>query len=95
MGFTLLAAYPLLFAATAIWCASATAQVTIDTQLFTCRQYLDQDLQDREVIAGWMSGYINAAKGQNTVDIRDFERNRALVDRYCSSHKLEALMNAI
>ena len=80
---------------TALCTASANAQVTIDMRLITCRQYLDEDSHDRDVIDGWVSGFINAAKGQSTVDITRFEGNRALVDKYCRRHKSEALMNAI
>jgi acid stress chaperone HdeB len=80
---------------TTLCTASANAQVTIDMRLITCRQYLDEDSHDRDVIDGWVSGFINAAKGQGTVDITKFEGNRALVDEYCRRHKSEALMNAI
>jgi HdeA/HdeB family len=84
-----------LLSATALSTAAANAQVTIDMRLITCGQYLGEDSHDRDVIAGWMSGFTNAAKGQSTVDITRFEGNRALVEKYCSGHKSQALMNAI
>jgi acid stress chaperone HdeB len=81
--------------AVALCTGLANAQMSFDMRLITCRQYLNEDSQDRDVIAGWVSGFINAAKGESTVDITRFEGNRALVDKYCNSHKSEALMNAI
>lgn len=74
---------------------SASAQVMLYMSMVTCGQYLNSDPERRDEIAAWMSGYINAARGQNTVDIGRFELNRKLIDKYCAKHGSEALMSAI
>lgn len=71
------------------------AQVMLDMTVVTCGQYINAKPDRRDVIAAWMSGYVNAARGQKTVDITSFARNRMVVDKYCMSHKSEALMSAI
>jgi HdeA/HdeB family protein len=78
-----------------IWVVPAIAQVAIHMSFVTCEQFLRSDSERRDIMAAWLSGYINAAKGRKTVDIFGFERNRAIVEKYCMGHKSEALMNAV
>jgi len=71
------------------------AQVIVDLSVITCGQYMSKDRDTKDVIAAWISGYYNAAKNQNMVDLSRFDRNRKAVEKYCKTHKLETLMSAI
>ena len=73
----------------------ARSQIILDMSLVTCKQYLESDLERRELIAAWMSGYFNASRNQPRVDFARFTRNKVLVANYCKRHKLETLMSAI
>ncbi|HEY2534226.1 MAG TPA: HdeA/HdeB family chaperone [Xanthobacteraceae bacterium] len=90
--------HPLLLALILVFGARtwpASAQVMLYMSMATCGQYLNSDPERRDEIAAWMSGYVSAAKGQNTVDIARFALNRKLIDKYCAKHRSEALMSAI
>jgi hypothetical protein len=74
---------------------TSTAQIALDVRFFTCGQFLASNPGRRDVITGWLSGYVNAERGQSTTDITAFERNRRTIEQYCDGHKEEALMSAI
>jgi acid stress chaperone HdeB len=73
----------------------ASAQVILDMSLLRCSDYLSSDPERQELIAAWMSGYYNSAKNQPIVDMRRFQTNKALVEKYCKKHKKDNLMNAV
>jgi hypothetical protein len=74
---------------------TSTVQIALDVRFFTCGQFLGSNRGRRDIIAGWLSGYVNAERGQSTVDITAFERNRNTIEQYCDGHKEEALMSAV
>jgi acid stress chaperone HdeB len=73
----------------------ARAQVILDMSLLQCSDYLGSDAERQELIAAWMSGYYNAAKNQPIVDLKRFQTNKALVEKFCKKNKKDNLMNAI
>jgi acid stress chaperone HdeB len=80
----------LTFAAT-----ESRAQVVIDMTMLTCKQYLEADKDRQDVIAAWMSGYFNAARGNPVFNASPFTSNRGRVSAYCKKHRPETLMSAI
>jgi acid stress chaperone HdeB len=75
--------------------APATAQVTIDLSLVTCKQLLAADPERQTLISSWMAGYFSASKNLNVVDFRYAERNRKVIGNYCKTHKSDTVMNAM
>ena len=75
--------------------APATAQVTIDLSLITCKQLLAADPERQSVVSAWMAGYFSASNNLNVVDIRYVERNQKVIGTYCKAHKSDTVMNAM
>jgi acid stress chaperone HdeB len=75
--------------------APATAQVTIDLSLITCKQLLATDPERQTLISSWMAGYFSASKNLNVVDVRYVERNAKVIGTYCRTHKSDTVMNAM
>jgi acid stress chaperone HdeB len=79
----------------ATWSLPAKAQVVLEMSMITCGQYLNQVRDKQDEIAAWLSGYFNAARGQSSVNLGNFQRNKEIVERYCKRHRAETLMSAI
>jgi acid stress chaperone HdeB len=92
MKFALAACMTTLIAATTV---PATAQVTIDLSLITCKQLLATDAERQTLISSWMAGYFSASKNLNVVDVRYVERNGKVIGNYCRTHKSDTVMNAM
>jgi acid stress chaperone HdeB len=75
--------------------APATAQVTIDMSLLTCKQLLAADPERQTLISSWMAGYFSGSKNLNVVDFRYTERNRKVVGNYCKIHRSDTVMDAM
>jgi acid stress chaperone HdeB len=73
----------------------ARAQVVVDMTMLTCKQYLEADKGRQDIIAAWMSGYFNAARGNPVFNASQFTSNRNRVSAYCKKHRPETLMSAI
>jgi len=75
--------------------APATAEVTIDLSLITCKQLLAAERERQIFISSWMAGYFSASKNLSVVDFRYAERNRKVIGNYCKTHKSDTVMNAM
>jgi len=73
----------------------AKSQAMIEMTMITCKQYLSQPADRQDIIASWMSGYFNAARGNAILDTARFERNKRAVTAYCRKNGAEGLMSAI
>jgi hypothetical protein len=72
-----------------------TGQVKVDMSLITCRQLLGLDVEQREMIASWMSGYFRASRTQPIFDFQKFANNKKAVENYCKKFGSETVMSAI
>jgi acid stress chaperone HdeB len=82
-------------AASALATTQAKAQVVLDMTMLTCRQYLEADKARQDLIAAWMSGYYNAAKGNPVFNATLFTSNRNRIAAHCKRNRGETLMSAI
>jgi hypothetical protein len=72
-----------------------TGLIKIDMSLVTCKQYLASDTQRQDMIAYWMSGYVQASMNQPKFYFRQFATDKNIVTKYCKKHGNETLMSAI
>jgi hypothetical protein len=61
----------------------AHAQTTIDVAKITCRQFILLTVADPDKIALWLSGYYNAKRGSNTIDVQLLKEQPENIKRYC------------
>ena len=73
----------------------ATAQIRLDMNRVTCKDYLGYSAESRDFIRFWMSGYYNAAANSSILDYDRLQSNSARVTTYCKKHKSATLPNAI
>jgi len=73
----------------------ATAQIRLDMNRVTCKDYLGYSAESRDFIRFWMSGYYNAAANSSILDYDRLQSNSARVTTYCKEHKSATLPNAI
>ena len=87
----------LLVTATLLVAASlpSAAQISLDMNKITCRDWLGYSPENREFVRFWMSGYYNAAANSNILDYDRLQRNSAKVAAYCKNHRSNTLPTAI
>jgi hypothetical protein len=73
----------------------AAAQTIIEMSALKCGDYLESPPERQVQYAAWMSGYFNAMQNRPMVDLKRFATNKALVEKYCRTHKKDILMNVI
>jgi acid stress chaperone HdeB len=73
----------------------AAAQVNLDLNQITCRDWLGYDPAAQSFVRFWMSGYYNAAANSNILDYNRLQRNSAKVVAYCKKHRSQTLPTAI
>ena len=71
------------------------AAFRLDMDKITCQQFIDTAYDKAVTIGAWMSGYWNAQRGNETLDITRYRANSKRVSNYCKSHKKATLMAAI
>jgi len=71
------------------------AVVKVEMTEITCRQFINYSFDKSEAIGAWMSGYWNAARNIETLDITRYKANSKRVSDYCKNHKKAALMATI
>jgi hypothetical protein len=69
--------------------------VKVEMTEITCQQFINYSFDKSEAIGAWMSGYWNAARNIETLDITRYRSNSKRVSDYCKRHKKEALMATI
>jgi HdeA/HdeB family len=73
----------------------SVAVVKVEMADITCQQFIYSSFDKQEAIGAWMSGYWNAARNIETLDITRYRANSKRVGDYCKKHKRETLMAAI
>src|SRR5262245_53781665 len=73
----------------------ASAQIKLDMNQITCGDWLGYDETSKEFVRFWMSGYYNASRNNNVLDLNRLQRNSAKVIAYCKKHKSDSLPTAI
>jgi acid stress chaperone HdeB len=73
----------------------AAAQVNMEMNKITCDDWLNYDFGTQNFIQYWMSGYYNASKGVDVLDIKRLRTNAKKVVAYCKKHKSATLPLAI
>ena len=73
----------------------AAAQIKMDMNKITCKDFLGYNSQDQVFVQYWMSGYYNAAANSDVVDLKRLQANTAKVMAYCKKNKSDTLPAAI
>jgi hypothetical protein len=73
----------------------AAAQVNVNMNQMTCRDWLGYNPESQNFVRYWMSGYYNAAANSNVLDYDRLQRNSAKVMAYCKKHRPDTLPTAI
>jgi len=73
----------------------AAAQIRLDMNRVTCKDYLGYSPESQNFIRFWMSGYYNAAANNSVLDYDRLQSNSARVMTYCKTHKSATLPTAI
>jgi hypothetical protein len=98
------AAYPSEFVMTGLARATGTAAfqgdpakavVKLEMSGISCRQFINYPFDQAEAIGAWMSGYWNAQRNVETLDLTRYRINSKRVSDYCKAHKKATLMNTI
>lgn len=71
------------------------AIVKVEMTEITCKQFIDYSFDKSEAIGAWMSGYWNAARNIEILDITRYKANAKRVSNYCKNHKKAMLMATI
>jgi hypothetical protein len=84
-------------AATLLGAASlpSAAQVNLDMNQITCKDWLGYNAESQDFVRYWMSGYYNAAANSNVLDYNRLQRNSTKVMAYCKKNKSHTLPTAI
>ena len=75
--------------------SSGFAQIRVDMNAVTCRDWLGYSRENQEFIRFWMSGYYNAAANSGTLDYSRLQKNSAKILAYCKRHRSDTLPTAI
>ena len=71
------------------------AQVNVNMNQMTCRDWLGYSPEGQNFVRYWMSGYYNAAANSNVLDYDRLQRNSAKILAYCKKHRTDTLPTAI
>src|SRR5262245_2986514 len=66
---------------------SAQAQVTVDVTKINCDQFVHHKISEPRLIAAWLSGYYNAKRNNQVIDLEAFDDNMTKVKNFCSDEK--------
>jgi hypothetical protein len=73
----------------------ARAVVKVEMSAITCQEFMNYAYDRAVLIGAWMSGYWNAARNLETLDITRYKANSKRVSNYCKRHRKDTLMSAI
>jgi acid stress chaperone HdeB len=73
----------------------AAAQIKLDMNKITCKDFLGYNSADQIFVQYWMSGYYNAAANSDVLDLKRLQNNSAKVMAYCKKNKADTLPTAI
>jgi hypothetical protein len=66
----------------------ATAQIKMDMNKITCKDFLGYNSENQVFVQYWMSGYFNAAANSDVLDLKRLQGNTAKVMAYCKKTSL-------
>ena len=73
----------------------SAAQVNLDMNQITCKDWLGYNPETQNFVRYWMSGYYNAAANNNVLDYNRLQKNSTKVMAYCKKNKSHTLPTAI
>lgn len=73
----------------------AAAQIKMDMNKITCKDFLGYNSADQVFVQYWMSGYFNAVANSDVLDLKRLQNNTAKVMAYCKKNKSDTLSTAI
>lgn len=71
------------------------AVVKVEMREITCQQFINYAFDTQQLIGAWMSGYWNAERNVETLDISRYRANSKRVSNYCRRHRRDTLMGTI
>ena len=71
------------------------AQISLDMNQITCRDFLSYTPENQELVRFWLSGYYNAAANSNVLNYDQMQKNSAKVLAHCKAHGNDSLPTAI
>lgn len=74
---------------------AAQAQVTVDVEKITCKQFLLDQVAPTKIIAVWLSGYYNGKRSNTVIDIGSMEKSADKVQDYCRLNLDMTVMDAV
>ena len=82
-------------AAAFAFAAPASAQVTIEMNEITCKDFAGYDPATQDFLGNWIRGYWMSEKNLVVVDSRYVKRNTQKIARYCKKLPKSSLMQAV
>lgn len=73
----------------------ARAVVKVEMAEITCQQFINYSFDKQEAVGAWMSGYWNAQRNLETLDITRYKANSKRVSDYCKRHRKARLLATI
>jgi acid stress chaperone HdeB len=74
--------------------STVSAQVTVDVEKITCRQYLTGKIATPRSVANWLSGYFHGERGDTTLDHGALSSDVGKLDAFCRKHHEMPLLDA-
>jgi hypothetical protein len=84
----------ILAAAALAFTLPAKAQVIINLDEITCRQFLDTNEPDRKLISAWVGGYFSSTRNLTLIQSEYVKRNHRVITEYCEEHKSAKLLQS-
>ena len=84
----------ILAAAALAFALPAKAQVIINLDEITCRQFLDTAAPDRALISAWVGGYFSSTRNLTLIQSEYVHRNYKVITEYCEEHKSAKLLES-
>lgn len=78
-----------------MFAAPASAQVTVEMDQITCKDFVGYDEPTQDFIGNWMRGYWMSKKNLTVIESRYVKRNSQKIARYCKKMPKASLMDAI
>lgn len=72
----------------------AKAQVIVNLDEITCRQFLDTKEPDRALISAWVGGYFSSTRNLTVIQSEYVRRNHKVITEYCEGHKSAKLLES-
>ena len=84
----------ILAAAALAFALPAKAQVVLNLNEITCRQFLETAGPDRALISAWVGGYFSSTRNLTVIQSEYMHRNHKVITEYCEEHKSAKLLES-